>query len=134
MFEYTYLLKGAKEFFEKLKTANVKMAVVTSDTYSHTVETLKYLGIENYFECVVGCDCLPYPKKSGKPALFALDKMQMSGNKTIVIGDAPMDALMAKNADIKASILVTTGQVPKDELLSYSPYVVDCLSEIEVVK
>ena len=132
MFEYTFLLDGAKKLFENLKQAKVKMAVVTSDSYLHTIETLKYLNIDKYFDFVVGCDSLPYIKSSGKPALFALDNLAVSSENAIVVGDAPMDAQMALNAGMKASVLVTTGQVQKEDLMKFSSCIIDSLSEIKV--
>ena len=132
MFDYTFILDGALELFERLKNANVKMAVVTSDTYEHTVKTLEYLNISHYFDCVVGCDTIKEPKSTGVPALFALDKLKIDNLNAIVIGDAPMDAQMAKNGSLKGSILVKSEQISDNSLKAYSNIIVNNLSEIMV--
>ena len=49
-----------------------------------------------------------------------------------MIGDAPTDYVSAKNAGVNKTILVTTGQVGKEELVKTSSYVVNNLSEIKI--
>ena len=50
-----------------------------------------------------------------------------------MIGDTPMDYLSAINSGIKKTILVSTGQISKEELKKTSPYAVSSLQEIEIV-
>ena len=130
MFEDTCLLDGALNLFKKLKEKSVKMAVVTSDSYDHTVKTLNYLKIDEYFDCVVGYDTVAMPKYTGMPALFALAKLNVSPQNTCVVGDTQMDAQMAINGSLNSCILVTTGQVPRNELKTFTPYVIDSLNEV----
>lgn len=132
IFSYTELIDGALNFFEKLKQKNIKMAVITSDTYCHTIATLKHLEIDHYFALVLGKDNCDKPKKTGKPAKMALDYFGVNAQNVVVVGDAPMDYLMAENAGINSTILVTTGQVPLSQLQEYSSFIVDNLSKIEV--
>ena len=84
------------------------------------------------FECVIGKDSCEYEKKTGKPALLAIEKLQANPESTIVIGDAPMDAMMAENAKLKGSILVSTGQVYLEDLQKFSKYTVKNLSEVKI--
>jgi phosphoglycolate phosphatase-like HAD superfamily hydrolase len=49
-----------------------------------------------------------------------------------VIGDAPMDYLMAENSGIKNVILTTTGQLPFNELRMMTPFVINSLTEITI--
>ena len=50
-----------------------------------------------------------------------------------MIGDAPMDFISAKNAGIKKTVLVATGQLTFDDLLKTSPYTISSLQEIEII-
>ena len=51
---------------------------------------------------------------------------------TISVGDAPMDYEMAKNAGLKGSILVATGQIPVNKLKELTYTTVHTLKEVMV--
>lgn len=129
---YTELLEGAKECFEKMQKQGIKMAVITSDSYEHTTKTLIELDIARYFNLVLGRDNCKGLKKTGEPAIKALEILDISPKNVVVIGDAPMDYLMAENSDIKNVILTTTGHVPFDELRLMTPFVINSLTEISI--
>lgn len=129
---YTELLDGAVECFERMFNFGIKMAVITSDSYEHTVKTLTDLKINKYFDLVLGKDSCKAPKKTGEPAILALNKMNLYSQNVVVIGDAPMDYLMAENSGIKNVILTTTGHVPHKELSLMTNKVINSLNEIKV--
>ena len=60
--------------------------------------------------------------------------MSLNSEKVISIGDAPVDNEMAINGNLKASILVESGQIPIKNLYQYSKYCVSDLSEIKIEK
>ena len=130
--KYVQSLEYSEEFIKELKKRGVKLAVVTSDTYEHTLKTLKILGLENEFECVIGKDSCKEEKRSGKPALLALEKLGETIDNTIVIGDALMDFEMGKNANLKGAILVATGQTDIEDLKKCTDCVVNNLSEVKI--
>ncbi|MCQ2957496.1 MAG: HAD family hydrolase [Candidatus Gastranaerophilales bacterium] len=132
MEKYVKFIPYSEEFIRKLKQTDLKLAVVTSDTYDHTVEILKILNIDDCFEVVIGKDNCTKDKKTGEPALIALKKLNVNTDETIVIGDALMDYLMCKNANLKASILVATGQTDIEDLQKCTNLVVNNLSEVTV--
>ena len=65
---------------------------------------------------------------------MALEILQSNPTNTVMIGDAPMDYLAAKNADIKTTILVATGQIEREELQQYCSYSVNSLKEVYINK
>mgnify|MGYP003297524252 CR=1 FL=1 len=71
-------------------------------------------------------------KESGIPTKLALEELNSNPQNTIMIGDAPMDYISAKNAGGNKTILVATGQIEKEELKKTSSYVVNNLSEIKI--
>lgn len=131
MDKYIRFIPYSENFIRNLKKLNLKLAVVTSDTHNHTEETLKILGIDDCFDCIVGKDDCKKDKKSGEPAIIALDKIKTKKNETLVIGDALMDYFMAENAGLR-HIIVSTGQTDKEDLIKYTKYVVNNLSEVFV--
>lgn len=131
MAKYVHFIDYSEQFIRNLHNHNIKLAVVTSDSYSHTVEILKILNIDDCFELIVGKDSCDEPKKTGKPALFAIEKLNVNKSNTIVIGDAPMDFQMAKNAELNC-LLVSTGQTDIDDLKKLTKNVVSNLNEVEI--
>ena len=130
--KYVESLEYSEEFIKTLKAKGLKLAVVTSDTYDHTLKTLNILGLEKYFDCVVGKDSCKEEKRTGKPALLALEKLNSKIEEAIVIGDALMDYEMGKNANLKGEIMVATGQTDIEDLRKCSKCVVNNLSEVEI--
>lgn len=132
IYNYVKIIEDAKILFDKLKNVEIKLAVVTSDMHANTDAILKHLGLEKYFDLVIGKDDCSKAKKTGEPAKIALKKLNVKAENTISVGDAEMDYLMAKNAGLKGSILVATGQTPLEELLDYTPTSVEKLKEVQV--
>lgn len=130
MLDHVKLLDGAVDLFIRLKSAGLKLAVVTSDTHSNAERTLEHFKIDKYFDMVFGKDDCDEPKRTGKPALTALKQIGSKAENTIAVGDAPMDSDMAKLADLKGSILVATGQIPIEKLKSHSEFCVTSLKEL----
>lgn len=125
-------LDGAEELFNLLKEKNVKLGVITSDSRKNTQIILEYLNISKYFDLVMGKEDCDKPKRTGMPALAALKKLNSNPDKSVVIGDAKMDADMALNSKLKGSVLVSTGQTPFDTLLNYTPFAVRSLRELKI--
>ena len=132
IYNYVKIIEDAKILFDKLKSVEIKLAVVTSDMHANTDAILKHLGLEKYFDLVIGKDDCSKAKNTGEPAKIALKKLNVKAENTISVGDAEMDYLMAKNAGLKGSILVATGQTPLEELLDYTPTSVEKLKEVQV--
>ena len=133
MFSYTKPIDSAINFIDKLHKKNIKLGIVTSDSIESTNLTLKHFSWEKYFNIAIGRESCPYTKESGKPAQLALEKLGANPKTTIMIGDAPMDYLCAKNSGIEKTILVATGQIETIDLLKTSPYAIDSLNEIEIL-
>lgn len=133
MVKYTKPIESAVEFIKVLYQKGVKLGVVTSDSVVSTELTLKNFGWEDLFEVVVGRETSNETKESGALTKIALEKLGANPKTTIMIGDAPMDYISAKNAGIENTILVATGQIDAVELQQMSDFVVNSLSEIEVV-
>ena len=128
--KYTKPIDSAIQFIYKLHSMGIKMGIVTSDSVESTNLTLQQLGLEKYFDCVIGRESSTYTKESGEPTKLALKKLSANPKTTIMIGDAPMDYISAKNADIEHTILVATGQLDQKTLLQTSLLVVEDLVEV----
>ena len=130
MDKYTKPIESCIEFIKQLKTHNIKIGIVTSDSQDSTQRTIKSFGWENYFDVVIGRETTPYTKESGKPTQLALELLKSNPQNTVMIGDAPMDYISAKNANIEKTILVATGQIDVDELQTITLYTVNSMREV----
>ena len=122
----------AYELVKSLKKFNVKLILLTSDTKNNAEESIKILKINKYFDLVIGGDCGFGDKRSGESCKYICKKLSLDKKKVITIGDAPVDSEMAINAELKASILVESGQISKNNLYKFSKYCISDLSEITI--
>jgi len=109
-------INSAINFIDKLKSHKVKIALITSDSEENAYNAMKIIGVEDTFDLVVGGDSNVDNKKTGKPAIYACEKMSINPKNVIAIGDAEMDFEMASNSGLRGSILVSTGQNTIDQL------------------
>ncbi len=130
--KYTKPIDSAIQFIDKLHSMGVKVGIVTSDSVKSTKLTLKQFGWEKYFDCVIGRESSPFTKESGEPTKLALKELSANPKTTIMIGDAPMDYISAKNAGIKNTILVASGQLNQKILLKTSTLAIEDLTEISL--
>ena len=131
---YIKLLPEAIDFIKELEKNNVKLGIVTSDSIVSTKLTLDQFNLNHCFKSVIARESLNETKESGKPMLLALKELNSKKERTIMIGDAPMDYLAAKNAGIEKTILVSTGQLLQEDLSKISEYTVSSLDEIDIIK
>ena len=128
--EYTKPIPEAIEFIKKIKSLGVKTGIVTSDSIESTELTIKHFGWENLFDVAIGRESTKETKESGIPVKLALEKINSKAETSIMVGDAPMDYIAAKNAGVNRTILVATGQIEKDDLLKTSKFSLNSLDEI----
>ena len=132
MKEYTKPIEEAITFIKEIRKEEIKIGIVTSDAKESTLKTLKQFEWENLFDVVIGRESSEHTKESGIPTKLALAKLKANQNTTIMIGDAPMDYISAKNAGIERTILVATGQLDKKTLEETSLYTINSLKEIKL--
>lgn len=127
---YTKPIDDAISFIKKVRSNGIKTGIVTSDSVESTKLTLDYYKWNDLFDVVIGRESSSYTKESGEPTKIALKELNANAKTTVMIGDAPMDYLSAKNAGIESTILVSTGQINEKELKKISKFTVDSLAKI----
>lgn len=130
---YTKPITSAIEFIKKAHDNKIKIGIVTSDSIHSTKLTLKQFEWDYLFNAIVGRESSPHTKESGEPTKLALNQLNANPKTTVMIGDAPMDYISAKNAGIINTILVATGQINSKELSKTSKYVIENLSQISII-
>ncbi len=95
----TVLLPGAREAVA-LASQYATLAVVTTKTAKYSIELLKYMGLMDYFEVLIGREDVINPKPHPEPIEKALAKLPTDTDKIWMIGDTCMDMLCAKSANV----------------------------------
>ncbi len=127
------IYNGMKDLLERLNNQGYKCALCTGKDRVRTLELLERLELIDYFETVVCSDDVEKPKPYPDSLILAIDKLCISPEDAIIIGDAKNDIICAKSAGVKV-IAVTWGDVSRDSLKNESPdYLVDTVEELEMI-
>lgn len=105
------------ETLERLKAAGMLLAVCTNKPTIATREVLSALGLDGYFAVVVGGDDTPALKPSPAHIHAVLDRLAVSHEDAVMVGDSINDVLAAKGAQVPC-IVVSFGysRTPVSEL------------------
>lgn len=100
--------EGVMETLAELKAQNYRMALCTNKPTQPTHNLLSVLGMEEFFELVIGGDKLSSKKPNPEMIHWVLEQMKVEPSQAIMIGDSPNDVQGARNAGIK-NIAVSYG-------------------------
>lgn len=92
------LYDGVLEALNKLDQQEIAMAVVTNKPLQFTHPLLKHLGIDHFFEYVVGGDSLPVKKPDPAPLLHIMNAAGVTQQESLMVGDSVSDVRAARNA------------------------------------
>lgn len=104
----TQTYPSVMETLQKLKEQGYRMALCTNKPQQPTQNLVKQLGLESFFEVIIGGDQVGKKKPDPEMLLSTLKHMGLSPDQAVMIGDSPNDIGAADNADIP-SIAVSYG-------------------------
>ena len=133
IFDDVFTLPGADWLLENLKKRGDKLGVFTNKYAGHTRSVLAHLGLDQWFDVIIGTgdpDC-PYRKPDPLFTAYALEQMDCASEEAFMIGDSPYD-LAAAEAGCIACHLVATGSHSAEELSEWivSDYIYKDLHEL----
>lgn len=109
------LYDGVEQMLQKLSQSGATLALATNAYRESTIQALKHLKIDSYFDDIICFDDV----KNGKPApdmlYLLMHRNRVPVNKTVFIGDSDRDKLAAKEANIEF-LQVDFGQNYKDRI------------------
>ncbi|NVK19531.1 MAG: phosphoglycolate phosphatase [Methylocystaceae bacterium] len=105
------------EVLAGLKQKGYRLALCTNKPHQPTINLSKDLKLADFFEVIIGGDEVLCKKPDAEMLFLALEKMGVSKNEAIMIGDSPNDIGAAQNAAMK-SIAVSYGycKIPVEEM------------------
>lgn len=89
---------GAMETLAELRNGGLEMAIVTSRHKESTLRALDFCGLTDFFEVIVTPEDVTSPKPHPEPVLQALQRLGVSAEEAIFIGDSPHDMVSGREA------------------------------------
>ena len=115
MFNGLTLLPGAHEILEKCEEEKIKTAVLTNKHGPHARAACDHLKLSKYLQFTLGADDTEWKKPNPELTAFALEKLGVTNQETLYVGDSPFDYQTAQNASMPC-ILLSTGTHSMEEL------------------
>lgn len=114
----------------RLKETGYRLAIVTNKPFAFVEPILVSLTLSGLFELILGGDSLDKKKPDPLPLLHACEKMNVSIDQCLMVGDSKNDILAANAAGMQ-SIGVTYGYNYGEDIAVYQPdMIVDDFSEL----
>lgn len=99
---------GVAETLDRLRREGRRLAICTNKAERVTHAVLKALGIDGFFQAVIGGDTLPVRKPDPAPLTTAIARLGLGREDAIMIGDNEHDAATAEAAGVPC-VLVAYG-------------------------
>ncbi|MGE3074511.1 MAG: HAD family hydrolase [Dehalococcoidia bacterium] len=106
---------GAEQLVGELRTAGMRLALVTHKVESLARAVLAGLGLSEHFDVVLGHDSCAFRKPDGRVAHEALGRIAGSPGTAAIVGDSPADMECGAGAGL-AMVVGVLGSVREDEL------------------
>jgi phosphoglycolate phosphatase-like HAD superfamily hydrolase len=103
------------QLLQRARREGLKIAIVSSAKKSELQNYLEIAGINELVDVTTSSDDVDESKPAPDAFLVSLDKLGLTGDEAIAIGDAPYDAEAAGKAKIR-SIGVLSGGFTEDDL------------------
>lgn len=122
--------EGVIDTLNRLYDEGKTMAVASSRQHESLDILVEDFDITNLFSMIVGGDDVTQAKPNAEPVNLILSKLGFKPWQALVVGDAPVDVLMGRNAGTR-TCAVTYGNGGIDELKASKPdYLVDKFTKI----
>lgn len=91
-------VEGAADAIRGLKEAGYRLAVLTRSHRAYAIEALKKVGVQQYFDLILGRNETPKPKPYAEALEHTAELMGLSVDELLFVGDHQIDYASALNA------------------------------------
>lgn len=96
---------GMPELMKALKEKGYLVAIVTSRMRNTTLIGLRKFGVMEDIDCIVTCEDTDKHKPDPEPVLIALERLSVSAEEALMVGDSMFDIKCARNAGVKTVLV-----------------------------
>ncbi|MBT3435071.1 MAG: HAD family hydrolase [Nitrospinaceae bacterium] len=111
----TKLIEGVRETLDAIADMGFLIACVTNKTQTYCVRQLEHFDLMKRMECVVGARQGYAPKPDPAMILAVLEKLDLTPEEAVMVGDTPIDVAASHAAGVQAWA-VGGNYASKDEL------------------
>ena len=130
---HSMLYPGVEEGIAYMQSQGYKLGCVTNKAEQFTLPILEQLGILDAFGIVVSGDTLPVKKPDPLPLLHAAEKLGVSAEDSLMLGDSQSDVKAARAAGFQI-ICMSYGYNHGEDIRNYNPdLVIDSMAELKGV-
>ena len=97
-----------------------RLGIVTSKLNEGARRGLAFLGMEDWFEVVIGADDVEQAKPHPEPVLAAVARLGADPASTVFVGDSPHDMASGRAAGVRTAAALW-GPFPRDHLEPHDP-------------
>jgi pyrophosphatase PpaX len=97
---------GVVDVVHRLKQRELRLGVVTSKNVAGARRGLRLIGIEETMEVIVGADDVVNPKPHPEPIHLALDRLGVTAESTIYVGDSLHDMHSGRAAGVRTGAVL----------------------------
>ena len=126
------IVNGAEKFLKWCKQNNISLGVCTNKQDYLSLDLLKKLKINHFFEYIAGSNTFDYCKPDPRHLTNVIEIMQGDIKKSIMIGDSETDAETAKSAGVPF-ILLENGYTEKKTSEIYHDHLIKDFVGIEEI-
>ena len=114
----TVLFPETAGVLRRLKAAGARVGIISTKYRYRIRELLVARGLDDVFDIIVGGEDVSAAKPSPEGVLMALDRLQVSREEVLYVGDSAVDAETARAAGVSFAG-VTHGVTTAEELSAY---------------
>jgi phosphoglycolate phosphatase len=131
-YQNSKLFPGGLALIKQLQQYKLKIGIVTNKPIEFAHKLLQRVDILKYLDCLVTPDMVTNPKPHPEPVLLAIQKLQVSADQCLFIGDSKQDIIAGKQAGVKtvAALFGYIGDVNAARNTWNADYVVDDFQQI----
>ncbi len=111
------LISGTLDVVAEIRRLGIKTAILTNNGRPAVNIILKQLPLEKYFDLIQTRNESPNPKPYPDGILRVLERLGVTADEAVYIGDALIDAVAAKRAGVPFWA-VATGETSREDLLA----------------
>lgn len=114
MVENTVLYHGVKDLLQKLRQEGYQIGIVTTKFHYRIIQILEKFQATDLVDLVVGAEDVKIEKPDPEGLLWAIDRLGLTKQEVLYVGDSLVDAQTAENAQVNFAGVLTGTTTAED--------------------